>query len=112
MECPKCSTNIDLSYEDIKGFVPNCEHCGFYYYLRHILRLAYSALRKIDKYEDYYFGNVHKNLYEPFVQKNSKIVNPIKGAISVGEYLIKTFKSLVRGYPKEDLVFMTLALRE
>ncbi|RUT43273.1 hypothetical protein EJP82_20890 [Paenibacillus anaericanus] len=112
MECPKCNSNIDLSYEDFKDYDPKCVHCGFYYYLRHVLRLACSAWMKIDKHENYYFRNVHENLYEPFIQMNNKKVNPIQGAISVGEYLINAFKSLVNVYPKEDLVFMTLALRE
>ncbi|MDR4222310.1 hypothetical protein FO518_33060 [Priestia megaterium] len=100
---------IDLDQEEID---PTCHHCGFYHYLRHVLRISSLAWWKIDLNENFYFKNIHQNIFDPFIKTNQEKVTPIKGAISIGQYLIKQLHLLIKGYPKEDLQFMALALRE
>ncbi|MGC2878317.1 hypothetical protein [Bacillus subtilis] len=110
MKCPNCKKQVNLEKE--KNSQEICLQCGFYFYLRHTLRIACSAYWKVDINEDIYFKNVHQNIYNPFIYKNENNINPIKGAISIGEYLTNELKILINNYPKEDLLFMMLGLRE
>lgn len=110
MECPSCKNQVNLKEEE--NFEGNCPHCGFYIYLRHTLRIACTSYLQIDKNEDIYFKNIHQRIYNPFINEHIGQLAPLKGAISIGEYLIKQFKNLLKDYPKEDLLFMMLGLRE
>jgi Zn-finger nucleic acid-binding protein len=86
MECPNCKNKINLEKEE--NIEENCPHCGFYFYLRHALRIACSAYWQIDINEDFYFKNIHQRIYNPFIYKQEDKIEPIKGTISIGEYLI------------------------
>lgn len=110
MECPNCKKQINLDKED--NFEENCPHCGFYFYLRHTLRIACSSYLQLDINENIYFKNIHQRIYNPFIYEKEGKIEPIKGAISIGEYLINLFKIQINDYPKEDLLFMMLGLKE
>jgi hypothetical protein len=109
LKCPKCNSTIDLSVEDVYG---NCPHCAFYYYIQNALRIMCIACIDIEINENKYFKNLHQRLYNPFIEQNEGKLDPISGAISIGEYLISNFKFLIQRYPKEDLLFAMMALRE
>ncbi|WP_166246127.1 hypothetical protein [Paenibacillus turpanensis] len=109
MRCPKCNGTILLNEMEVQGH--DCDHCGFYLYIQHVLRIAtYSAI-DIDVNEDKYFKNVHQRIYEPFLIVNSD-TPAIEGAQYMRNFLLQQFKINISGYPKEDLLFMALALRE
>ncbi|WP_442603983.1 hypothetical protein [Paenibacillus sp. KN14-4R] len=110
MICPKCSKEINLFNEDISTI--DCPQCMFFFYLRHTLRVMFAAYSNVEKNQDSYFYNLHRDIYDPFIIQNQNKVTPIEGAISMGEYIISQIKNLVKGYPKEDLLFMVASLRE
>ncbi len=89
-----------------------CPHCEFYFYLRHILRIAYIASFMVDENENIYFKNIHERIYSPFIKRYEEQLSARRGAIIVASYLKKKIKSVLHEYAKEDILFMIVALRE
>ncbi|MEL7566407.1 MAG: hypothetical protein AAGU27_16205 [Dehalobacterium sp.] len=110
MRCPKCGKEFDPNIQVLPDDI--CEHCGFYFYLAMLLNVACYAIIAIDKNEEMYFTNIHKRIYNPFIIKHLRDVDPIRGAISIGEYLIAQLKEVIKGYPREDLLLTCASLRE
>ncbi|WP_421383158.1 zinc ribbon domain-containing protein [Bacillus salacetis] len=109
MKCPKCGNLVDLR-KDISN--ENCPHCGFYHYIQHALRITAIASRLVDHNEDFYFGNIHQRIYNPYISLNEGRVEPIDGALKLRGYLLEQIKTLIKSYPREDLYFIMLAMRE
>ncbi|MCE5169901.1 hypothetical protein LQV63_11320 [Paenibacillus profundus] len=109
MKCPFCSKEIDLLSEEI---VADCPQCMFFFYLKHTLRIMFIAYSDVENNQETYFHNLHRDIYDPFIVQYQDSITPREGAISMGEYIISQIKNLVKGYPKEDLLFMVATLRE
>ncbi|MFE4039628.1 hypothetical protein [Priestia sp. YIM B13489] len=110
MECPNCKKQMNLEVEE--SWEKSCPHCAFYFYLRGTLRIACIAYWEVDSNEDVYFKNIHQRIYNPFIHDRDGKTDQIDGAVSMREYLISQFKLCIKGYPKDDLLFMMLGLRE
>ncbi|MGZ0042033.1 hypothetical protein [Paenibacillus ottowii] len=107
MICPVCNNTFSLN-DDFNDEM--CSHCTFYFYLQHILRISFIANLKVEQNEALYFSNVHRNIYDPFIEGFNGSAKD--GAEEIIKIYVDQFKDVISGYAKEDLLFMAFGLRE